>query len=189
MEQTIGINSFSENEASNLMLGQKGFDIIPKSGIMYCGGVITSVDGSKVFTFADDADDDTANVANGLADGDQIWITGTGTYDGLHTITDVTGTAITIGGLSSTTAETFSGTRWSRKLHDRWVAITPIGTTIATAYLLRARSLVGDDLTLTGVYATGGNVALVHGVVQVGVFDAITNGESTAGKVLCAIRG
>jgi len=38
-------------------------------------------------------------------------------------------------------------------------------------------------------YPTGGNVALVHGGAAVGQFDAIINGNSTAGMVLCAIRG
>jgi len=144
------INKYEPRESLNLIrglagdvIGGYGFDIIPINGEIYCSGLIISVNASKVFTFADDADDDTANVEGGLAVGTEIILYDTDLYDGTHTITAISGTSVTLGNIGSTAVKTFRSTaRWSLTTHDFWAAIVPVGTTISSAYLVKARSRI-----------------------------------------------
>jgi len=188
------INKYTDEEVvAKIAAGQ--FDILPLSGIAFCGGLITSISTDGKFTFADNADTDTTNVEIGLTDASIFvveLVEGKAFKDlndilGVHTVGTMNGTEVPISGLSSTLAQTYSGAlRWRLPEYDRWLGIISLATFLGVAHKVDARSITGDSLSLSGS-AGGTDIALSQGMLDSGQYDKVTNGDATHSLKL--IRG
>jgi len=202
MTQKIKRQAHDILDLFGISYANKGFDILQAGNTAFSGGYVTSIDASGVFTFADDADDATANVEDGLVNGTSIVIEYAngkgpavqGNNNDLilrgqtYTVAAISGTSVPVDEISSASAEPFpsNSVRWRLSSHDRWMAIVSLAKLLGVVHFVKARSLYGDHLTIDGADGSAG-IGLAHNIPVTGTFDKVTNSDATHSLQL--IRG